>query len=307
MSALSKPLLAVFAFPAWILICRTLDRLGKGLRTSARDALLSENATRETKAGVFGFHRAMDTLGAAIWPAIALVFLWLYPGQYKLIFLLAFLPGMISVLLIFLVTERRKPVSTLGKGHFLSFFKYWKVASPTYKRLVVGLLFFGLFNSADVFLILKTKEVTGSDQATITAYVFYNLVFALASYPLGRLADRTGFKKLIVSGLFVFTLVYFLFATAASIPLIFLGFFLYGIYAAATEGVSKAWITNMAHDADTGTAIGFFTSCQSICTLLASIIAGAIWTGAGSSLTFFISATAAFLAAFYFLVWQKER
>ena len=305
-SAISKPMMAAFTYPLWIFFARTIDRLGKGLRTAARDALLSQNATKETKARVFGFHRAMDTLGAAIGPTVALLFLIFYPHQYKSIFLLAFIPGIISVALIFLLKENKEPASTLGKGNFFSFFKYWNIASSDYRRLVVGLLFLALFNSSDLFLILKTKEVTGSDQLTIGAYILYNVVFALASYPLGVVADKIGIKKVFFGGLILFALVYFLFGITNSAVIIFSAFFIYGIYAAATEGITKAWITNMAHTTNTATAIGFYTSCESICTLLASIVAGAIWDNLGSSITFFTTSVAAILAIVYFIFYLKH-
>jgi MFS family permease len=306
-SAISKPLTAAFIYPLWIFFVRTIDRLGKGLRTAARDALLSQNATKETKARVFGFHRAMDTLGAAIGPTIALLFLIFYPHQYKAIFLLAFIPGLISILLIFLLKEKQQPASTLGKGNFFSFFKYWKIASVDYKRLVIGLLFLALFNSSDLFLILKTKQLTGSDQLTIGAYILYNVVFALASYPLGALADRIGIKKVFFGGLALFVLVYFLFGIASSATMVFVAFFIYGIYAAATEGITKAWITNMAHTSNTATAIGFYTSCESICTLGASIIAGAVWDNLGSSTTFLITSSAGATVIAYFIFYLKHQ
>ena len=107
LSAVSKPMMAVFTFPLWIFLGRTIDRLGKGFRTAARDALLSQNATPETKARVFSFHRGMDTLGAVIGPIAALLFLHFYPKQYAPLFYLAFFPGLIAVLLIFLLKERR--------------------------------------------------------------------------------------------------------------------------------------------------------------------------------------------------------
>jgi len=305
-SAISKPLTAVFIYPLWIFFVRTIDRLGKGLRTAARDALLSQNATKETKARVFGFHRGMDTLGAAIGPTLALLFLIFYPHQYKAIFLLAFVPGLISIVLIFLLKEKQQPASTLGKGNFFSFFKYWNIASKDYKRLVIGLLFFALFNSSDLFLILKTKQLTGSDELTIGAYILYNVVFALASYPLGALADRIGIKKVFFGGLALFVLVYFLFGITNSATVVFVAFFIYGIYAAATEGITKAWITNMTHTSNTATAIGFYTSCESICTLFASIIAGAIWDNLGSSTTFFITSTAAAAVIVYFIFYLKH-
>lgn len=307
LSAVSKPMMAAFVYPLWIFFARTLDRLGKGLRTAARDALLSQNATPQTKARVFGFHRSMDTLGAAIGPTLALLLLLLFPNQYALIFLIAFVPGLISVALVFFIKEKKEPVSTLGKGTFFSFFNYWKVARPEYKKLVIGLLFFALFNSSDIFLLLKTKEITGSDQLTIGAYILYNVVFAAASYPLGVLADKTGIKTVFFSGLLVFALVYFLFGITNSGYMIFGAFFLYGIYAAATEGITKAWITNIAHHTNTATAIGFYTSCESICTLLASIIAGAIWTSWGSSATFFVTAAAALVALLYLFLRVKTR
>jgi MFS family permease len=318
-SAVSKPLMAIFTYPLWIFFARTIDRLGKGVRTAARDALLSEQATPETKARVFGFHRGMDTVGAAIGPVLALLFLLYNPGDYKTLFYLAFIPGILSVLFIFFLKETKRPVSTLGKGNFFSYFRYWKLATPAYKKVTAGLLLFALFNSSDIFLLLITKETIGdrtvtilggtftSDSITIAAYIFYNLVYALASYPMGVLADRLGFRKIILLGFILFAGVYAGFAFNPSIAVIFLLFAVYGIYAAATEGVIKAWITNLSHGENTATAIGFYTSCESICTLSASIIAGALWTGFGSAATFITTASVAVVVWLYFLLKIKGR
>lgn len=313
-SAISKPMMAMFVYPLWIFFARTLDRLGKGVRTAARDALLSQEATKETKARVFGFHRGMDTLGATIGPALALIFLFFYPGQYTTIFYLSFIPGIISVFLIFLLKEKRRPVSTLGKGSFFSYFGYYKIASPEYKKLITGLLLFALFNSSDIFLLLKTKEAVGdqtiiiagntfgAETITIAAYVFYNLVYALMSWPMGVLADKLGFKKVFLAGLVLFAGVYAGFAFDPSISTIFILFFLYGIYAAATEGVTKAWITNIAHDKNTATAIGFYTSGESVCALISSIFTGLIWTTYGSGWALGITALVAVIVFIYFLL-----
>jgi len=302
LSSISKPMMAIFTVPIWIFFARTIDRLGKGIRTSARDALLSREATKETKARVFGFHRGMDTVGATLGPALAFLFLLFYPGQYKLIFYVAFVPGIISVLLIFLLKEKKHPLSTMRRGNFFAFFKYWNIASPEYKKLIIGLLFFALVNSSDVFLLLKTKELTGSDSTTILAYIFYNFVFAVGSYPLGILGDRFSLKKVFVGGLLVFAIVYAGFALTNSTVVIFALFFLYGIYAAATEGITKAWITNIAHDANTATAVGFYTSCESVCALLASTMAGFVWNISGSTVTFLVTAISALGISFYFQI-----
>lgn len=307
LSGISKPMIVFFTQPVWILLMRSIDRLGKGVRTSARDALLSQEATPETKARVFGFHRGMDTLGATIGPVIALLFLYFYPGQYKTIFFLAFIPGILSFLLIFLLKETRQPVSTLGKGSFLSFLKYWKVATGEYKKITTGLLLIALFNSSDFFLLLKTKEITGSDTATITAYIFYNFIYAFLSFPLGLWGDRIGLKKIFSLGLLLFIFVYSGFALASSTTLVFVLFFLYGVYAAATDGIVKAWITNIAHDKNTATALGFYTSLESVCTLLASIIAGVLWAGLGSAYAFGATAVISFFVLIYFLLAIRHR
>jgi MFS family permease len=318
LSAVSKPMMAFFTFKLWIFFARTVDRLGKGVRTAARDALLSGQATKENKAKVFGFHRSLDTFGAAIGPLIALLFLFFNPGEYKTLFYIAFIPGIISVLLIFLLKEKKQAVSTMAKGNFFSFFSYWKIAPPEYKKLVTGLLVFALFNSSDVFLLLKTKEIIsehklqlfgaafGGDTITIAAYIFYNLVFALAAYPLGMLADKLGTKKIFLSGLILFAAVYAGFAFTKSIAVIFALFFMYGIYAAATEGVAKAWITNIAHDKNTATAVGFYTSCESICAFAASAVAGVTWLGFGSVITFLSAAITGIFVFLYFLLRFRE-
>lgn len=319
LSTISKPLMATFVFPIWIFFVRTLDRLGKGVRTAARDALLSQESTPETKARVFGFHRSLDTIGAAIGPILALLFLFFYPGQYKTLFYLAFIPGMLSILFIFLLKEKKQPVSTLPKGNFFSFFKYWKVATPGYRKAVPGLLLFALFNSSDIFLLLITKETIGNntlsllgitfnaDTITIGAYIFYNLIYAVASYPMGVLADKFSYKIIIIAGFLLFAVVYGGFAFHPSIAVIFVLFAVYGIYAAATEGVIKAWITNFAHKENTATAIGFYTSCESICTLFASIIAGALWTYVGSFYTFLVPAVSSVLVIAYLLFFIKKK
>lgn len=300
LSALSKPLMVVFAWPLWVFGARTMDRLGKGMRTAARDAMLSAAANPENRARVFGFHRGMDTAGAVAGPLIALLFLHFLPGDYKLLFYWAFLPGIVAVTLLFLLKETRSPSSTLGRKGFFSFFGYWKKAPRGYRKLVTGLLFFALFNSSDVFLLLKTREVTGSDTLTIGAYIFYNAIFAIFSFPMGALADKKGYRPVMVLGLVLFAIVYGGFAFANSTPVLFILFFLYGIFAAATDGLAKAWISRFAPKTDTGTAIGLFTSGQSLASLVASSTAGLLWSLGGSSLPFLISALAAFITAFYF-------
>lgn len=137
LSALSKPMMAIFTLPFWIFIARTLDRFGKGIRTGARDALLSDEATPEIKGKVFGFHRGMDTFGAVIGPILALLYLQFYPHDYKNLFLLAFIPGIFSIMVSFLIKEKTKQRSISEEKiptPVFSFLGYWKTSPLLYKR-----------------------------------------------------------------------------------------------------------------------------------------------------------------------------
>jgi MFS family permease len=308
LSAISKPLLAIFVYPLWIFFSRTLDRLGKGIRTSARDALLSDESTKETKAKVFGFHRALDTTGAAIGPVVALIFLFFYPGEYKWLFLIAFAPGIVAILITFFVKEKRKENVASGKKvGFLSYLKYWKRATPLYKRLVAGLLLFALFNSSDALLLLNLNYCGMSDAQVIGFYIFYNLVYALLAYPLGAMADKLGMKKVIVIGLTVFAVVYLFMGITSSFLVFGILFLLYGFYAASTESVAKAWISNISDKSETATAIGFFNSFSSVFTFLASSIAGLIWIEFGRQFTFIISGIGVGVVVLYFVFFVKEK
>lgn len=300
LSALSKPMMAAFTFPLWIFGARTLDRLGKGVRTGARDALLSEEATPETKGRVFGFHRAMDTTGAFLGPLLALLFLAFYPQQYSLLFLIAFVPGALAIAFTFFIKEKKKPeMAAKKRPKMLDFIRYWKIAPDSYRKVVSALLLFTLFNSSDVFLLLKIKEVTQDDQLVILLYVFYNLCYALLAYPFGALADRWGMRRVLMTGLLVFSTVYLGMSFADQTWHFFALFALYGGYAAATEGVAKAWITNLCEKEQTATAVGTYTAFQSLAAFGASTLAGIIWVQAGAMWVFAMSALVAMLVAFY--------
>lgn len=302
LSSISKPLMAVTVFPLWIFFARTLDRLGKGIRTGARDAILSAEATPETKARVFGFHRALDTAGAFIGPSIALLFLYFYPGQYKVLFLVAFLPGMLSVLLTLMLKEPPSVVEKQKSVPFFSFLRYWPEAPSSYRKVAGGLLVFALINSSDVFLLLKAKEAGLTDLHVIGVYIFYNLVYASLSYPAGMLADRWGLRNTLGVGLVLFACVYSGMALSGGVLWIGFLFFLYGAYAACTEGISKAWITNISDKKDAATAIGTYTSFQSLCTLVASSAAGIMWFSLGDTVLFLFTGIMAFAVAGYFIL-----
>ena len=309
MSTIAKPMFAMFTYPIWIFFARTTDRFGKGIRTSARDAILSDETSPENKGKVFGFHRAMDTLGAAIGPVIALVYLYFNPGQYKWMFIIAFFPGVISIFITFFIKEKKKTFQVQQqKINFFSYFKYWNKATYEYKKVVVGLLAFTLFNSSDAFLLLALKYNGMTDIQMIAYYIFYNIVFAFFSYPIGHIADKIGLKVMLICGFVLFAMVYIAMGFSGSAlflakPILIFGiiFFIYGIYAATNEGIAKALISNLSERTETATAIGFYTSFSSIFTMLSSSIAGLIWFGWGPKWMFIISGAGVIITVIYFI------
>jgi len=307
LSAISKPMLAFFINPIWVFFSRTTDRLGKGIRTGARDALLSDEATPETKGKIFGFHRSMDTLGAVIGPAIALIYLYFNPSQYKNLFLLAFIPGLLAIVsTLFLIQKNNPAPKEKQKVSFFSFLNYWKQSDSRYRKLLIGLLVFALFNSSDVFLLLKVKEAGINDTYVIGIYIFYNLIYSLSALPMGILADKLGMKKIFITGLVIFSIVYAGMGLTTELWWFVILFLLYGIYAAATEGIAKAWISNISDKKDTATAIGTYTGFQSICSLLASTISGLIWFEYGSTTAFLTIAIISLIVFIYFFFLHKD-
>jgi MFS family permease len=304
LSALAKPLMAIFTFPAWIFSMRTVERLGKGIRTSARDAYLSDHSAPEHKGRVFGFHRSLDTVGAAIGPVIALVVLWFLPESYRLLFVISVIPGIAAVLLTFRIRDRiGQPVSRNKNRSFFAFLSYWKRADRRYKFLVAGLLGFTLINSSDAFILLGLKQKGFSDTQVIGFYIFYNLIYAVTSYPIGRLSDKIGQRKIIVGGFILFAISYGLFGLATGMVAIAGVFVLYGVFSSSTEGISKALITNLSGKEDTATALGLYTSMASVCTLLASTVSGLIWATWSLKVMFLVSAAGALIVAGYLIVY----
>ena len=309
LSAISKPMLAMFSFWWWIFLSRTTDRLGKGIRTGARDAMLSDECLPETRGRVFGFHRSMDTLGAVAGPALALIYLYFYPENYQPLFIIAFVPGLLAIACTLFMKEKKIIAATkkeITSAGIFSFTSYWKNSPVSYKKLTAGLLLFALINSSDVFLLLKMKESGHDDTVIIAVYIFYNLVYALLSYPMGMLADKLGLKHILLGGLLVFSIVYAGFAVSSSLLSFMLLFALYGLYASATEGISKAWISSLVPKGEMASALGTFSGFQSICTLFASSCYGLLWHQFGAMATLLISAVVALIVILYISFFVKS-
>ncbi len=316
LSAICKPFLPLFGNAPWAFFMRTGDRLGKGIRTGARDAMLADETDTNMRGKVFGFHRAMDTTGAVLGPALALIWLSFHKGEnYKYLFYYALIPGLVAVLLLFLISEKRKTQKSKLPPSPFSSFGYWKKSSSEYRKLVSGILLVTFFNSSDMFLLLLIKmdfvkgvyffdHFISSDMLVVGFYIFYNIFYAAISYPAGVLSDRFGPKKMLVLGYSCLALAYLMIALLTmgvihGIPVVVFAFAVNGIYSACTDGVSKAWISMVCGKSEKGIALGLFAGFTSIATLMASVIAGIMWTIWGPIPVFTIPAIAALLAVLY--------
>jgi len=300
-SALVKPLPGIFPFVSTVVFSRTADRVGKGIRTAPRDALLAGHSEGNTGA-VFGFHRSMDTFGAVAGPLAALLILFLLPGEYTSIYLIAVIPSLFAIYFTLKVKDPAK--ESFSKRKFL-YKEFWQMAPKQYKYLLTLVTLFSLVNSSDVFLILKSKDITQSDTIAILGYVFYNFIYAVASYPIGILADKFGKKNIFIFGLLIFSCVYFGFAQFDYFFLTWILFAFYGIYSASTEGVTKAWVSDLIPDKFRGSAIGLLTTFSGFAVMIGSVLAGFLWDVFGAEVPFMISSVTSLVIAVIFIFMKK--
>jgi MFS family permease len=296
LSALGKPLLA--ASQAWpgALGARFVDRLGKGVRTAPRDALIGDVTAEESRGFAFGFHRAADTLGAVAGPAIGLGLFVLLDENYRAVFLIAFIPAAAGVLVLGRLREHAPAASQQNRPRT----PLGDLGARFYLFLGVSLLFaFG--NSSDVFLILRAADLGLSDTAAVLAYVLFNATYALCAIPAGVASDRLGRRNVIALGFLVFSLVYLGFGLAPTAALVWPLFAAYGLYMALTEAVGKAFVVDFAPAATRGTALGIYTGATGMMVLVSSLTAGLLWDEVGPAAPFILGGVTA-IASFLLLV-----
>lgn len=285
-----------------------IDRVGKGVRSSPRDALLADSAPAEYRGKAFGFHRAMDTLGAAIGPLFAVLILALSNNDLRQVFFWTALPGVISVIivLVFLRERRRekppKPVVRVQTPWPERWRQMTALGSRFWMFTAISTIF-AVGNSSDAFIFLRTEGLEGRLEAVPLIYFGYNLVYAALATPLGVLSDRWGRVPVLVAGYGAFGLVYAGWAVANQSWQGWALFLVYGIYAAATDGVGKALITDVVPKAQRGTAMGWFNGMTGFSALPANVIGGWLWSSFGPSATFGFGAWLGFVAMFLMLAW----
>ncbi|MFZ3231170.1 MAG: MFS transporter [Pseudobdellovibrio sp.] len=299
LSAVAKPLTGIASSWTHVLFIRSLDRTGKGLRGAPRDALLIESVSLKTRGAALGWHRAMDTLGATIGPLLTLLYLNYVDSNMRNLFYLAVIPGLISVGFTLFVKEQIKPQQAQSKKHTVSL--KWKELPKDFKKLVIFWSVFCLTNSSDVFILLQAKQHGVSSTLIILMYCFYNLTYALTSPSLGKLSDRFPRKYVLLFGLTTFAATYLGFSVASSAWHFWFLFGIYGLYMAATDGVSKALAVDLIEVKSSNlkaSALGVLGTMTGISTVIASTVCGSIWDHFGSHWSFIYGATGALVATF---------
>lgn len=276
----------------WVFLGRTSDRFGKGIRTAPRDALIAEAVDKENIGRAYGLHRALDTLGATIGIALAYYFLTSYKGDYKAVFMYSLIPAFLGVFVLFFAKES-KVTNQLSKK--LSF--SWRSLDRRLQMFLIVILIFALGNSSNQFLLLRAKNVGFSDSDVILLYLVYNIVYMIFSYPMGRLSDKIGRKKLLIIGYFLYGIVYLGFAVFGFKSAMWILFSVYGLYIALTEGVEKALVAEISPPHLKGTVIGLHATFTGIGLLPASFIAGILWDTLGVTAPFYFGGIMGVLAA----------
>jgi MFS family permease len=290
--ALLRPVLALAMAPWQVLAYRFLDRVGKGLRTAPRDALIAEVASQDSYGRAYGFHRAMDSLGATIGPLLAFLLLPLL--DFRGVFWVSAIPALLATLVIvFFLREKRglaKPLPPLRLSTFSLRYRWF--------LLVTGVATLGL--SSNAFLILRLNDLGLSAAQATLVYTAYNLLYALMAYPLGTLADRVGAKALVMLGFLTYALVYLGFGLSSTGWQGILLFLLYALYSAAFEGSSRAYLAQVIPATEKASAIGLYHTLVGVLLFPASVIFGFLWQHFGSSVAFFTGAALALSALVLF-------
>jgi MFS family permease len=301
LAALGRPVIALSRYWWQVAVIRFIDRVGKGVRTSPRDALISLSTPEDLKGKAFSLHRAMDHAGAIIGPLCAL-FLLKFGMSLKNLFAWALLPGIITVFVIFFFVGERRAEEASKSIEFR-----FSVLSKNFRTYLLILILFTLGNSSDAFLILKARDAGVTVGFIPLLWIVLHFVKMITSIPGGEWSDKVGRRKVIVSGWIVYALIYLGFGFSSRIFHVWGLFALYGVYFGLTEGVEKAFVSDLVSEKFQGTAFGFYHLAVGIAAFPSSVIFGFIWQKFGSLVAFAYGSSLAGLASILLFSLVKEK
>ena len=301
--------IALLVSTSWtgILISRIIDRIGKGIRTSPRDVMVSESAKETDRGQAFGIHKALDMLGSAIGIILSYFILLRFKdntSSYKLIFIISIIPAVIALLMFIFIKEKN---TVYPQKERQGFFNQFKNLDQKLKMYLLISMIFTLGNSSNSFLLLRANTAGFDATSVILLYFIYNVTASLLAIPFGRMSDRFGRKNILITGYIIFAVVYFGFGIADTKIGFMLLFMLYGIYTATTAGVERALITDIAPADLKGTMLGLQQTIVGISLFFASIIFGFLWNNFGSFIPFAFGATLSLISAILLMITFRKR
>jgi MFS family permease len=294
LSSAVRPLIAIVTSWPQVLVLRFADRLGKGIRTSPRDAMLARFAPADKRGRVYGFHRAMDHAGAVVGPLVAAAYLYFHPDAYRSLFAWTLVPGLLVVLVLLRVPETRRPAGATPSAGRL--FRPDEPLPPTFFRAIAVIFIFTLGNASDTFLLLRLAEIGIAEFWIPLLWAALHVVKVGTSLIGGALSDRYGRRTLIGAGWLVYAAVYAGFGHFDDRAIVIIIFLVYGLYFGFTEGVEKAWVADMAPVAARGTAFGYYNGVLGVGGLGASLLSGYLWTRYSPHVAFLAGAALALAA-----------
>lgn len=296
LSGMMRPLIGLAAAWPAVLALRFADRVGKGLRTSPRDALIADVTDASARGTAYGFHRAMDHAGAVLGPLVAAVLLSFAGLPLRQVFLLSAIPA-VAVLVVVLFGVKEPPLPHAAAPAGPKLLAPWSALGPDYRRLLIAVLVFTLGNSTDAFLLLRLSETGVSVAGIALLWSAHHVVKMVANYYGGRLSDRVGPRAMILAGWLFYAAIYLTFGWLNSAPWLIAVFLAYGIYFGLVEPAERAWVASLVPPHLRGTAFGWYHCAIGLAALPASVTFGLLWQQWGASVAFSAGAVLAALAA----------
>ncbi|MCB0981328.1 MAG: MFS transporter [Ilumatobacteraceae bacterium] len=308
LAAVGKAIVAVaFVWPV-VLLGRVVDRVGKGIRGTPRDAMIADAVPAADRGRAFGFHRAMDTLGAVIGPLLGLALYHLLDGRIRWVLLAALVPAVLSASLVSLVREHRREDAVDGPATAPAAAAAAPTAPPVrpplppvFRRAMIPLAAFAVVNSSDALLLQRAHDLGVGLSWVVVAYILFNTLYAGLAYPAGTAGDRFGHRTVLAVGVAVFAVVYLGLGLSTSSTAVWVFMPLYGAYAALTDGVARAWVSQLAGDTARSYALGVHGALTGVGVLVAGLWAGLAWGPAGRLPLTVSGAVAAVVAVWLFL------
>ncbi len=301
-SSLTKPLFAFATVWYFVLFVRVIERIGKGLRTAPRDALVAESCDKSVRGKAYGFHRAMDGIGSVLGAVLAFLLLPIF--GYKNIFLFAFIPGIIAIFVILFIKEKNAPVKEETKD--ISLKVSFKKLPRNLKLFIVISSIFALGHFGYAFLLLRANDIGLTDNKALLLYVLFYIVYTICVIPSGILSDKIGRKPVLILGYSTFALTSIGLIFASNLYSLLLCFIVYGIFFAMTDGVRRAFVVDLAPKHLKATALGAFHTAIGLVALPGGFIAGLLWDKISPETTFVYGFVLAIISLFLLFTFVKK-